>query len=109
MMAPSVGSAFLSWGGLQAQGALDEIPRLKHTSLRAWGRGREASSGGHMEDFDLEGYLTRSRAVDLSGIDWAAIPRQPLSSEALRCLRYMQAVERHTLVYTRTLLSTRAI
>src|SRR5436309_3827623 len=62
-----------------------------------------------MDGFDLDGYVARSRALDLSGIDWDDVPRHPLSTEALRALRYMQDIESHTIVYLRTLLSTRAI
>ena len=57
----------------------------------------------------IEPYLGRSRALDLSGIDWDAVPRHPLSAETVRTLRYMQDIETHTVVYLRTLLSTRAI
>src|SRR3954453_12273117 len=62
-----------------------------------------------MEAFDLEQYLSRSRALDLGDIDWDAVPRHPLADGAIRCLRYMQDIESHTIVYLRTLLSTRAI
>jgi len=62
-----------------------------------------------MDDLDLERYLSRSRALDLSDLPWADIPRYPLSAEAIRCLRYMQDIESHTIIYLRTLLSTRAI
>ena len=62
-----------------------------------------------MDDFDLEAYLTRSRALDLEGIAWDDVPRHPLPTEAVRTLRYMQDIESHTIVYLRTLLSTRAI
>ena len=57
----------------------------------------------------IEPYLGRSRALDLSGIDWEAVPRHPLSAETVRTLRYMQDIETHTVVYLRTLLTTRAI
>jgi rubrerythrin len=62
-----------------------------------------------MERFDLEAYVRRSRALDLSGVRWQDVPAYPLSPEALRVLRYMQDIESHTIVYLRTLLSTRAI
>jgi rubrerythrin len=61
------------------------------------------------EEFDLDHYVSRSRALDLSDIRWDDVPRHPLSSETLRTLRYMQDIESHTIVYLRTLLSTRAI
>jgi hypothetical protein len=62
-----------------------------------------------MNAFDLETYTSRSRALDLTGIAWEEVPRHPLPREALRCLRYMQDIESHTIVYLRALLSTRAI
>lgn len=59
--------------------------------------------------FDLEAWVARSRAIDLLEIDWAAVPRHPVSADTLRTLRYMQDIESHTIIYTRTLLATRAI
>jgi hypothetical protein len=63
-----------------------------------------------MEDvFDLEAYVARSRALDLTGIDFEDVPRHPLSPEAVRTLRYMQDIEIYTLVYLKSLLATRGI
>ena len=62
-----------------------------------------------MDTFDIEAYVQLSRALDLRGIDWAAVPRHPLPTEAVRTLRYMQDIESHTIIYLRTLLSTRAV
>jgi len=62
-----------------------------------------------MEPFDLDSYVARSRALDLSGIDWDDVPRHPLPGAAVRVLRYMQDIESHTIVYLRQLLATRAI
>src|SRR5437773_12506467 len=62
-----------------------------------------------MDDFNLDTYLLRAGALDLSAIDWAAVPRYPLSSEAIRTMRFMQDIESHTIVYLRALLATRAI
>src|SRR2546428_6638275 len=59
--------------------------------------------------FDLETYVARSGALDLSAIAWADVPRYALPPEAVRTLRYMQDVESHTIVYLRALLATRAI
>jgi hypothetical protein len=59
--------------------------------------------------FDLDSYVARSRALDVSGIDWEAVPRHPLSADAVRALRYMQDIESHTIIYLRMLLSTRAV
>src|SRR5262245_46327283 len=64
---------------------------------------------GPSRGFDLDAYLGRSRAVDLSGIDWDAVPRHPVTPETVRTLRYMQDIESHTIVYLRSLLATRAI
>jgi hypothetical protein len=62
-----------------------------------------------MDTFDIEAYVRRSRALDLRGIDWDAVSRHPLPAEAVRTLRYMQDIESHTIIYLRTLLSTRAV
>jgi len=62
-----------------------------------------------MPVFDLDGYVARSRALDLSAVAWAEVPRHPVSPETLRTLRYMQDIESHTIVYLRSLLATRAI
>ena len=59
--------------------------------------------------FDIDAYLARSGALDLTGIDWDAIPRHPVPPEAIRTLHYMQDIESHTIVYLRSLLATRAI
>ena len=59
--------------------------------------------------FDMDGYVARSRALDLSGIAWQDVPRYPLPTEAVRTLLYMQDIESHTIVYVRSLLATRAI
>src|SRR5215470_11916 len=62
-----------------------------------------------MTTIDIDSYTARSRALDLRGIAWDDVPRHPLAPEARRVLRYMQDVESHTIIYLRTLLSTRAI
>src|SRR5262245_15167528 len=62
-----------------------------------------------MDDFDLSAYVERSRALDLTGIAWDDVPRHWLAPEVVRTLRYMQDIESHTVIYLRTLLSTRAI
>ena len=62
-----------------------------------------------MAAFDLDTYVERSRALDLSAIDWAEVPRYPVPTETLRTLRYMQDIESHTIIYLRSLLATRAI
>ncbi len=62
-----------------------------------------------MTPADIDAYAARSRALDLSGFDWDDVPRHPISPDVLRTLRYMQDIESHTIVYLRTLLSTRAM
>jgi len=62
-----------------------------------------------MNDLDVDTYVSRSRALDLTGIAWDDVPRYPLSPEVLRTLHYMQDIETHTIIYLRTLLSTRAL
>src|SRR3989440_8310621 len=62
-----------------------------------------------MPAFDLDAWVARSRAIDLAEIDWEAVPRHPVAPEIIRTLRYMQDIESHTIIYTRSLLATRAI
>ena len=62
-----------------------------------------------MPTFDLDAYVARSGAVDLSAFAWDDVPRHPLPPEAVRTLRYMQDIESHTIIYLRSLLATRAI
>src|SRR3954469_2993392 len=59
-------------------------------------------------EFDLDRYLRNSKKVDLSGIDWNAIPDRPLSDGDVMCLHYMMDIETHTVIYLRDLLATRA-
>jgi hypothetical protein len=58
---------------------------------------------------DIDAYVARSKALDLGDIPWADIPRDPLSPETIRTLRYMQDIEGHTIIYLRSLLATRAV
>jgi len=62
-----------------------------------------------MSGRDVDTYVSRSRALDLTGIAWDDVARHPLPPEAVRALRYMQDIEAHTIIYLRTLLSTRAL
>src|SRR5947209_10104700 len=62
-----------------------------------------------MTTFNLDGWVARSGALDLTGIDWTEVPRHPLPEPAIRTLLYMQDIESHTIVYLRSLLATRAI
>ena len=56
----------------------------------------------------IDCYKSRAGRLDISGIDFDAFAAQPLSPEALRCLRYMHDVEYHTVCYLRDLLLTPA-
>jgi hypothetical protein len=62
-----------------------------------------------MKDADIERYASRSQALDLDGIDWDLLRRRPLDDATVRTLRYMADIETHTMIYVRSLLSTRAI
>ena len=62
-----------------------------------------------MVEFNLDAYVGRSRAVDLSVYAWDDVPQHPLPMEAVRTLRCMQDIELHTIIYLRSLLATRAI
>ncbi len=57
---------------------------------------------------DIGRYSKLSAKLDTTGIDFDAFREQPLSPEALRCLRYMHDVENHTVCYLRDVLVTRA-
>lgn len=59
--------------------------------------------------FDLENYLSHSRAIEVSDIDWEAAAAVPVPAEHVRCLTFMMDVEAHTIVYLRDLLNSRAI
>jgi rubrerythrin len=62
-----------------------------------------------MDVLDLDAYVSRSKAVDLSDVAWDDVPRFPVSPAAVRTLRYMQDIESHTIVYERELAKTRAL
>lgn len=61
-----------------------------------------------MTPIALERDRERSGRLDLTGIDLGAFARWPLSTGALRCLRYMHDIEHHTMCYLRDLLGTPA-
>src|SRR6188472_3409998 len=63
---------------------------------------------GEELDFDLDRYLRNSRKVDLSDLDWAAVPDHPLSDGDVMSMHYMMDIETHTVIYLRDLLATRA-
>jgi hypothetical protein len=56
----------------------------------------------------IDSYKARAGRLDLEGIDFEDFTEQPLSSDALRSLRYMHDVEHHTVCYLRDLLLTPA-
>lgn len=58
--------------------------------------------------FDLERYQYQSRQLDLGGIDWDAVPRTPLTPEAISTLYYMMDIEGHTSIYLSELLVSKA-
>jgi hypothetical protein len=49
-----------------------------------------------MKTFDLDAYVSRSRALDVSDLPWAEVGRYSLPAEAVRTLCYMQRIESHT-------------
>lgn len=62
-----------------------------------------------MMNLDIDTYAARSRALEISDIDWTSIGRHPLSADARRTLRYMQDIESYTIMYLHELLSTRIV
>ncbi len=53
-------------------------------------------------------YRRLSEKLEVDDIDFDTFRDQPLSPDALRCLRYMHDVENHTVCYLRDVLVTRA-
>ena len=47
-------------------------------------------------------YKERAGRLDIDGIDFDAFRDRPLSSDGLRCLRYMHDIEHHTVCYLAT-------
>ncbi len=58
--------------------------------------------------FDIETYQRLSEKLETRDIDFDDFRDQPLTPDALRCLRYMHDVESHTVCYLRDVLVTRA-
>jgi hypothetical protein len=56
--------------------------------------------------FDISEYAQTAAPVRFDDLDYAAFETQPLSAEALRCMRYMSDIESHTICYLRDLLVT---
>src|SRR2546430_5006600 len=62
-----------------------------------------------MPPFDLDAWVARSGALDLDAIRWADVAKHEVPPDAVRTLTYMQDIERHTIIYLRSLLATRAV
>lgn len=60
------------------------------------------------EPFDIDRFMDSSGRVDLSDIDWAEVPKYPMTPEALRTLRYFMHTEGSTFFYTKALMKTKA-
>lgn len=60
------------------------------------------------EPFNIDRFMDASEKLDLSDIDWSEVPKHPITSEALRTLRYFLATEQSTFFYVKALMSTRA-
>jgi hypothetical protein len=58
-----------------------------------------------MADFDIERFVSLSRAVDLSDIDWAEVRAVGLTDDEYRVLQFMADTESHTIIYLRDLLA----
>lgn len=58
-----------------------------------------------MAGFDIEKFVTLSKAVDLSDIDWEEAARVGITDDEHRVLRYMSDTEMHTIIYLRDLLA----
>ncbi len=61
-----------------------------------------------LESFDLPSYLARSKALDVSDIDFGRAADHPFSDGEARCLAYMMDIESHTLCYLRDVLNADA-
>ena len=61
------------------------------------------------EQSQIEHFVARSRPLDLDGIAWQRVADYPLSPATLRTLMYIQDVESHTVVFPRTIFSTRTV
>lgn len=60
------------------------------------------------DTFNIERFMEGSGKVDLSDIDWAAVPKYRITPAALRVLHYFHNTENSTFFYVKTLLSTKA-
>ena len=60
------------------------------------------------ELFEIDRFMDASGKVDLSDIDWAEVPKYPMTPEALRTLRYFMVTEGSTFFYVKALMKTKA-
>lgn len=58
---------------------------------------------------EFQRFMSSSRPIDLTGIEWDRIRDHPLPGDVLKILAYMQDVESHTVVFPRTFFSKRAL
>ena len=58
--------------------------------------------------FDLQQYLSRSKQLDLTGVEWDEAADYPVEEGEVRCLQYMMDIEAHTLCYLRDVLNANA-
>lgn len=58
------------------------------------------------DGFNIDRFMNASSKVDLSDIDWAEVPRHPITPEAMRTLRYFLITEGSTFFYTKALMHT---
>jgi hypothetical protein len=58
-----------------------------------------------MAEFDIDRFVSLSRAVDLSDIDWEEAARVGITDEEHRALRFLSDTESHTIIYLRDLLA----
>lgn len=55
--------------------------------------------------FDIDRFVELSKAIDLSGIDWAEARRVGITEDEAQVMRYMQDTESHSILYLRDLLT----
>jgi rubrerythrin len=58
------------------------------------------------ESFNIDRFMEGSGKIDLSDIDWAEVPKYPLTPEAVRTIRYFLTTEGSTFFYTKALMKT---
>jgi hypothetical protein len=58
-----------------------------------------------MAEFDIDRFVSLSKAVDLSDIDWKEAARIGITDDEFRVLRFMCDTELHTILYLRDLLA----